>query len=197
MKRFFQSLRVRGPARRRARGFTLAEMLTATSAFTLVMGTVLTLYVFAARVSNGVSQQYLFGTQANVLYTMAGEVKAASSVLVENYNGTNFTAISAGQPQQGNALSLVVTNGSSTMNVYYWLSSTGTLYRAAKTVTNCVLRLSNVTNTVPFAFLTYQGAVASNQTQRQLVNVTLLCADPNVQNFRQAMVLNDSMENRN
>jgi hypothetical protein len=173
------------------------EALTASAVFTLVMGTVLTLYVFAARVSSGVTQQFLFGAQARVLNFMAGEIKAAQQVTVENYNGTNFTAISAGQPQQGNALSLVVTNGSSTMNVYYWLSSTGTFFRAAKNVTNCEMRLSDITNTVPFAMMTYQGAVASNTTQRLLVAVQLLVSDPNTKNFRQAMMLNDSVENRN
>ncbi len=187
------------PARRRRaqQGFTLMEALTASAVFTLVMGTVLSLYVFAARVSSGVSQQFLFGAQARILNFMAGEVKAAQQVTVENYNGTNFTTITYGQPQQGNALALVVTNGSSTMNVYYWLSSTGTFFRAAKSTTNCELRLSNITNTVPFAMMTYQGAVASNTTQRLLVGVTLLVSDPNTKNFRQAMILNDSVENRN
>jgi hypothetical protein len=45
--------------------------------------------------------------------------------------------------------------------------------------------------------MTYQGTVASNQTQRTLIAVQLLVSDPNTKNFRQAMILNDSVENRN
>jgi hypothetical protein len=83
------------------------------------------------------------------------------------------------------------------MNVYYWLSSTGTFFRAAKNVTNCEMKINDITNTVPFAMMTYQGVVASNQTQRTLIAVQLLVSDPNTKNFRQAMILNDSVENRN
>ena len=183
--------------RRRQGGFTLVETAVTTSVFTLIMGSVLYLYIFSARASSGICQQLLYGNQARVTSIMANEIKSAVSIAIQNYDGTNFTTVASGSAQQGNALSLTISNSSSNFQVLYWLTTTGTLYRATVNTTRSRLYLSNITNSLPFSFQDYSGTILSNPNQRTLVDIDLFCLDPNPKNFRQVMYLNASVENRN
>ena len=171
--------------------------MMAGGAFTLIMGSIIFLYVFSARATSGVCQQLLFGNQARVTSFMANEIKSAVSVAVQNFDGTNFTTVASGSAQQGNALSLTISNSSWNYQVLYWLTSTGTLYRATVNTSRSRLYLSNVTNSLPFSFQDYQGNILSNATQRQLVDIDLYFWDPNPKNFRQGMYLTAAVENRN
>lgn len=175
--------------------------MVASAVFALIMGSVIVLYVFSARATSGVSMQLQFGSQARVLNFMANEIKSATQVVVQNYDGTSFSSIAAGNAQQGNALSLTVPYGTTTNQVLYWLNftgtPTGTLYRAVVNSNNSKKVFNNITNAVPFALKSFDGSVASNQTQRTLVSIDLYAYDPNTKNFRQTMQLHSSVEKRN
>ena len=180
-----------------SRGFTLVETMVASGVFSLVTGSILVLYIFSARATNGVSRQLQLNSQARVLNFMADEIKRAQQVAVQNFNGTNFTAISPGQPQQGNALALVLPNGGGTIQVFYWLTSSGELYRATLNSTNSKMWLNNITNTVPFAMKDYMGNVVSNQMQRTLISINIFALDTNTKNYRQQLILRSAVEKRN
>jgi type II secretory pathway component PulJ len=184
-------------ARHLTAGSTLVEMMFATGIFTLVMGSVLILYIFSARATSAVSRQLEINNGARVVNFMAKEIKSAQSVAVQNYDGSSFSGISAGSAQQGNALALTIPSGTNTLQVWYWRNSSGRLYRATLNTGRSKLFLSNVTNTIPFALKTYNGGVISNLTGRILVDINLFVLDSNVKDFRQTLNLRTAAEQRN
>jgi type II secretory pathway component PulJ len=178
-------------------GFALAQALVASAIFTMVMGSIMIFHVFFVRVSSGVSRQLELNSQARVVNIILNEIKQAQSVVIQNYDGSSFSTIPSGSLQQGNALIMTVPNGTNTLQVFYWLNSTGQLYRATVSVARSKLWLNNITNSVPFAMKDYGGGVLSNLSSRTLVDVSLFALDSNVRNFRQTLALRSAAEKRN
>lgn len=183
--------------RRSNAGFKLVEMLFAMGIFTLVMGTVLTLYVFSAKATQAASRQFDINNGVRAVNFMVKEIKSSQSVAVQTYDGSSFSDIPTGTPFQGNALALTVPSGTNTLQVWYWVNSTGKLYRATLNSGNAKVFLSNVTNANPFALTGYTGAVLSTNQGRTLVDIDLYVYDSNVKDFRQTLNLQAAAEKRN
>lgn len=183
--------------RRSNAGFKLVEMLFAMGIFTLVMGTVLTLYVFSAKATQAASRQMDINNGVRAVNFMVKEIKSAQSVAVQTYNGTSFSDIPMGTPFHGNALALTVPSGANTLQVWYWVNSTGQLCRATLNSGNSKVFLSNVTNANPFAVQNYSGGVLSTNGPRTLVGIDLYVLDSNVKDFRQTLNLQAAAEKRN
>jgi type II secretory pathway component PulJ len=184
-------------ARRLDAGFTIVEMMFATGIFTLVMGSVLILYVFSARATSAVNRQFDINNGARVVNLMVKEIKSAQTVAVQSYDGSSFSAIPNGSAQQGNALMLTIPSGTNTLQVWYWRNLSGQIYRASLNTGRSKLFLSNVTNTAPFALKNYGGAVITTITGRTLVDINIFVLDANVKDFRQTLNLRAAAEQRN
>ena len=183
--------------RRSNAGFKLVEMLFAMGIFTLVMGTVLTLYVFSAKATSAVSRQFDINNGVRAVNFMVKEIKSAQSVAVQTYDGSSFSDIPTGTPFQGNALALTVPSGTNTLQIWYWLNSSGQLYRATLNTGRSKVFLNNVTNAAPFSLENYSGGVLSTNQGRTLVDINLFVLDANVKDFRQTLNLRAAAEQRN
>lgn len=187
-----------GRRRRRGEaGFTLAEVMVASAIFTIIMGSIIALNLFSARVTSGIGRLLELSAQSNVLNLMVNDIKSSQQSSVQNYDGTAFTAIPLGQPQQGNALSVSIQNGTNTQQVYYYVNSAGQLYRWDASANITRKYLTDITNTVAFSSQTYSGSVISNQIARTLIDINLLVVDSNPRDFRQTLTLRASAEKRN
>ena len=184
-----------------AAGFTLAEAMVATSVFTLVMGSMLTLYVFSSKSISGTTMQLQLNTQAQVVNLMVNEIKSSRLTRVMAYDGTNFNNIAMGQAQKGNALSLSIPNGSfgttNMLQVYYWVNSNGYLYRSSGGTVNRKLWMTCITNAVVFSLQDYTQRVASNLLGKSYIDINLYCYDNNTQNFLQSLTLMCGAQQRN
>jgi hypothetical protein len=207
MKAFLQ-IRVDCPTQRRrkrrwnqAAAFTLAEAMVSTAAFTLVMGSMLALYIFTSKAISGTTVQLQLNTQAQVINLMVQEIKSSRTTRVMSYNGTNFSAIAMGQAQKGNALSLSVPDGSfgttNTLQVYYWVDSNGYLWRSSGGTVNRKLWMTCVTNQVLFTLQDYSQKVLSNLCGKSYIDINLYCYDNNTRNFLQSLTLLCGAQQRN
>jgi|GEM_PF-1475646 len=185
----------------RTAAFTLAEVMVSTAVFTLVMGSMLTLYVFSSKSISGTTVQLQLNTQAQVVNLMVNEIKSSRLTRVMTYDGTNFTNIAMGQAQKGNALSLSVPNGAfgttNMLPVYYWVNSNGYLYRSSGPTVNRKLWMTCITNTVVFSLQDYKQKIASNLLGKSYIDINLYCFDSNTRNFLQSLTLLCGAQQRN
>jgi type II secretory pathway component PulJ len=185
----------------RAVGFTLAETMVTTAVFTLVMGSMLSLYVFSSKAISGTTVQLQLNTQAQVVNLMVNEIKSSRLTRVMTYNGTNMSSIAMGQAQKGNALSLSVPDGAfgttNMLPVYYWIESNGYLYRASGGIMKRKLWMTCITNTFVFSLQDYKGNIASNLLGKSYIDINLYCYDNNTRNFLQSLNLLCGAQQRN
>jgi prepilin-type N-terminal cleavage/methylation domain-containing protein len=180
-------------------GFTLTEMMVATSVFTMIMGAVLAMNIFAARSTSGVARMLELGAKSNVLNLLCNDVKNARSAAVQNYSSSIFSSIAYGSAQQGNALKVVVPSGTNTATIYYYVDDSGDMWRWDTTSTNNTAKryLTDLTNTVVFSSEDYSGAIVSNTIARTLIDINVFILDENPRDFRQILNLRASAEIRN
>ncbi len=187
------------PARcRENQGYTLVEVIFASAIFTLIMGSIISLNLFAARASQGLSRQLEMSSNTRVLNRLLMEIKSAQSVSIRNYDGSRFLIIPPGTPQRGNALILTLYDTSnSPRQVVYWLSNNN-LYRATVNASDERLWLGNVTNSQPFSAQDYLGNTLSNLIDRVVINVDMgMIVDANTKDFRQTVFIRTAGTKRN
>jgi len=179
------------------RGFTLPEMMVATAVFAMIMGSIIALNLFSARSTSGVSRMLEIGAKANVLNVLCNDIRGAQSAGVRSYNGSTFSTIALGSAQQGNALQLLVSSGTNTHTIYYYVDTGSNFWRWNSTANTSTRYLTDVTNTVVFTSEDFSGAIISNSIARTLIEVNLCVLDSNSRNFHQGLVLRASAEVRN
>ena len=174
------------------RAFTLTEMMISLAVFTLTAYAMLTLNIFSLRSTSGVSRQLELASESRILNFMVRDVMAAQLVTIQTYSGGTFTNIPAGQPIQGNAMT--ITNAG--QQVQYWVDSSGNLYRSI-VGTGQNLWITSVTGSITFAVTDYTGTVLTIMPGRVLVDINFTAVDTNLQNFRQAIMIHTAVEMRN
>ncbi len=178
--------------------YTLLEVMITSFIFTLIMGSVIALNVFAARSSQGLSRQLEMNSNARVLNRLLMEIRSAQTVSIRNYNGSTFGVIPPGTQQRGNALLLTLYDTTnSTRQIAYWLSNSN-LFRATINGTDGRLWLSNITNSYPFSAQDYRGSTLSNLIDRVVVDISVgLIVDSNVKDYRQTLLVRTGGTKRN
>ena len=181
--------------------FTLPEALMSTAVLTLVMGSMLSLYIFASKSISGTTVQLQLNTQAQVVNLMVNEIKSSRATRVMKYDGTNFTTIAMNEAQHGNALSLSVPNGAfgttNILAIYYWVDSNGFLWRSSGNTVNRKLWMTCITNRTIFTLQDYSQRVLSNLCGKSYIDINLYCYDNNTRNFLQSLTMLCGAQQRN
>jgi hypothetical protein len=164
----------------------------------LLMGVLLSLYVFTMKSLSGVSEQLQLDREAGTVDFIARDIKAAQLVAVGSYDGTSFVPIPMGDYLRGKALSVLVADSvSPPVQVYYWIDTRGRLLRETPALNQSKQLVRNVTNDAVFAITDSTGNVLSNFIDRLSVRIELSTRDENVQNFRQTMNIHTTVTKRN
>jgi type II secretory pathway component PulJ len=178
--------------------YTLVEVMVTSSIFTLIMGSVIALNVFAARSSQGLNRQLEMNSNARVLNRLLTEIRSAQSVSIRNYTGASFLVIPPGTAQRGNALLLTLyDNTNTTRQIAYWLSNSN-LFRTTVNGSDFRLWLTNITNSYPFSAQDHRGSTLSNLIDRVVVDISVgLIVDSNIKDYRQTLLIRTGGTKRN
>lgn len=184
--------------RRDVAGFTLTEVLFASGLMGLLMGVVLSLYIFTIKSVSGVSQRLEFNREAVTTDYIVRDIKAAQQITVGEYDGINFAPVATGAMFRGGALSLVSQVGSAPpVQSYYWVDASRNLVRTTVSPAGSKRLLQNVTNTVVFTITDANGRALSNLVDRLLVKIDINMVDPNKQDFSQSLNIHTTATKRN
>ena len=171
-----------GPCRSRRpipdNGFTLPEVLIATTVFMLMVAGILAANLFGLRMVQVIDTKLNITTWSRqTVGQIATEVHACNSVVVGNINSTNgdFEGRLNGETQEGTALLIYPTTATTTFTIYFVNLPDETFRRTEATAssTNTLILADSVTNTLVFAAQDFSGNVLTNSGNNRVIHLTL------------------------
>jgi prepilin-type N-terminal cleavage/methylation domain-containing protein len=185
------------PSEKPAHGFTLVEMMVALSVFTLVILATVATQIYTARVYTLAATKLSATTSARMaLNDIRDKIRQGQTVNVGNYiwtgndpAATNFTPISDGNYQQGNAIIIYPSSANTnTFTLMFLQPGSGTNfalgtpastnYLVMEIYTNGILQQSNdladfITNQIVFTAQDYENNVLTNNVNNRVFQVQL------------------------
>jgi prepilin-type N-terminal cleavage/methylation domain-containing protein len=158
----------------RRAGFTLAEMMVATTVFAFVVIGFVYVQMFGMRQDELVNSKVGASELARLSFNdMANDIRAAKIWQIGNGNLAAFTAIPLGTNQQGNAIKVSLTTDTNQYYMYYFNTNTRTLYRghSGSAATTCVAQY--LTNTMYFQAQDYRGNPQTTLTHKGVIDVLM------------------------
>jgi prepilin-type N-terminal cleavage/methylation domain-containing protein len=160
------------------RGFTLPEILIATTVFLLMIGGIIAANMFGLRMFQVTETKLNVATWSReTTDKISSEVHACDTVLVGNVNSTNgdFEELLDGEAQQGNGLLIYPTTNTDNFTIYFVNSPDETFRQtvAAPGGTNTVILADSVTNAMVFSVQDYSGNVLTNNQNNRVIHFTL------------------------
>ncbi len=176
-------------ALRRQQGMTLVEAMIAAALMVMVIGGLMSANFLGMRQDQLTeSMAGANDTSRNAVNTMLSDIRLAKGYYIGTYDGTNFTACSAGTAQQGVALMLYPVVNSTNQAVdtsqyilYYFdlsdaANSDGHLlrtYNVSGSPVSTAMVASNLINSLYFTSENYYGLTQSNRTYKGVIHTTL------------------------
>ncbi|MGA3283854.1 MAG: prepilin-type N-terminal cleavage/methylation domain-containing protein [Verrucomicrobiota bacterium] len=159
------------------KGFTLPEILIATTVFLLMVGGIIAANLFGLRMFQ-ITETKLNAIRwsRETVGKITAEVRACDSVQVGNVTTNNvFEGLLDGETQQGNSLLIYPTTDTNNFIVYSVNSSDETFSQTVATPsgTNTVILADSVTNTIAFTAQNFSGNVLTNIENNRLIHLTL------------------------
>lgn len=165
--------------RERRRGFTVAELMIASSILVLVFGAVVAVNLWGLAMTQRSEIWLLTGDDTRQsMGLLHQDVRTAYSIYVGTGNLTGFTNVGTTNIQAGNAMLIYASTNTNSWTLYYYDSPSSTLYRTnwdGTSVGDFRMVLANpVTNDNSiFTMQDYLGNVLSNATPYPVIAVYL------------------------
>jgi len=161
-------------ARRAERGFTLPEMLIASTIFLLLVGGVVSANLFGLRIFQ-MTESKLDATQwsRQIQERVTDEIHVCTSAQVGTVSNGVFAAFLDGETQQGNGLLINTSTNTNSFVIYFLNAPDNTLRRTTNVTNSTVILASYVTNTVPFSAQDFSGNILTNTSNGQVIHMTL------------------------
>lgn len=158
-----------------AAAFTLVEMMMVAAVFTVMIGGIVSVQIFAMRVYTLAATKLTATTDAReTLNFMREQIRSSKVVVVGTFNNGAFVQAPNGTAQKGNALALANVNlNSSNYLVYYLDTSTETnmLYSVTNGVSTVMARF--MTNYYCFYAEDYNNNILSNYVNNPVIHVVM------------------------
>ena len=178
------SIRSARQGHRGVAAFTMVEMMVTVLIFSFVVVAVISLQLYAMRVSTiGATMLSATTSGRQTMNDIRDHIRSAKIIQVGTYNGTNstgFVPAPQGALQQGNALEIQYTNSAGTNFLVYFQDQTTTnLYSFSNSVATAYANTALVpvahfvTNYYCFFEENYQGTVQTNYVNNPVVHVML------------------------
>jgi prepilin-type N-terminal cleavage/methylation domain-containing protein len=182
------------------RGFTLVEMIVATTVFTIVVLATVAMQIYAMRVYELAATKMIATANARVtMNDIRDSVRQSRVVYVGNYSiqpnsSPVFSAVTNGSAQEGNALMIYPTTATNAFTVVYLQAADGTTTNLSTmdsngniintnslillVYTNSAMTVSNIiasyiTNEIVFDAENFEGTILTNNENNSLVHLTL------------------------
>ncbi|HWW02085.1 MAG TPA: hypothetical protein VNZ64_20460 [Candidatus Acidoferrum sp.] len=155
-------------------GFTLAELMTASAIFSLVVIAVVYSHLLGLRMFNITATKLSASANARAaLNELRDEIRSAKMLQVGNGNNFGFTNIVGNALRQGNALQIYPTTATNTYARYYMDTQAQELKRVVAGSTTAVVISQFITNQVAFAAEDYAGNVLTTDQNNRVIRMSL------------------------
>jgi hypothetical protein len=155
-------------------GFTLAEIMTATGLFSLVVIALVYSQLFGMRTFNITSTRVAASDNARkVLNRVRDEVRSGKLLYVGSGSSTGFTHIALNSPHQGNALQIHPTTDTNVFIRYYLDTATQTLRRTANGTGRVEVLAPFLTNQIAFIAEDFAGHTLTNDQNNRVIKLVL------------------------
>jgi hypothetical protein len=167
-----RSASLRSPTSRS--GFTLAEIMTATGLFSLVVIGLVYSQLFGMRTFNITSTRVSASDNARkVLNRVRDDVRSGKLLYVGSGSSTGFTHIALNSPHQGNALQIHPTKDTNVFIRYYLDTATQTLRRTASGTGRVEVLAPFLTNQIAFIAEDFAGRALTNDQNNRVIKLVL------------------------
>jgi len=155
-------------------GFTLTEILVASTIFVLLVGGLLGTNLFGLRMFQ-LMQTKLQATQwsRETVMQLRYEIHVCYNAQVGVVSNGVFAAFLDGDTQQGNGLLLNTTTNTNSFILYFVNTADQTFRRTTDQPGSAVILASSVTNTLPFSAEDFSGNVLTNTSNSQVIHLAL------------------------
>ena len=159
---------------RRAPAHTLVELMVAMSIFGLVAAGAIAAHIFGLR-QNQLVESKLGASDLSrrVFGKITSEIRAAQMLRIGNGALTDFTAVTNGALQQGNALQFSLTANTNVFIRYYFETNNARLCRMASGVSGCKVIANYLTNSMFFRAEDYRGSNVTDLAYKYVVQVAM------------------------
>lgn len=179
MKHLASILAGRGPSRVNQTAFTLAEMMTASAVFLLVVTGMIYSHLFGLKMYN-ISQAKLSAAYnaRETLNRVRADVRSAKLLYVGNINNPSassptFTHVTNLSAHIGNALEIHPTTATNAYIWYYWDSTTNCIIRRTNNSTYKEITAKYITNSMVFQAEDCHGNVLTNDSNNHVIRMLL------------------------
>ncbi len=150
--------------------FTISELLTALAIFLVVVLGLVTLQILGLKMNAlALSKMESTSSSLKILNRVRNQVLEASSVAVGNGSGQSFVATGT----NGNALQVYPGTNTSNYFRYYVSTNDNTLYELNSTNSELTAIAPNITNTLVFQTVDFQGNTSSSVQEHYAIKMTL------------------------
>ena len=150
--------------RRKARGFSLPEVMVSLAIFLLMIGGTVAAHVFGMKMVDTSTAKLEASAEARRnVSLLLGEVRAAQNVLVGDGDVNAFTNAAIDKPQQGTALQIYPSNDTNIFVRYFLDGKTKSLRRVGNDSDNSTLVASAVANSTVFSAEDCRGNLLTNR----------------------------------
>jgi hypothetical protein len=155
-------------------GFTLTEILVASTIFILLVGGIIAANLFGLRMFQ-MTQTKLQVTQwsRETIMRLRDEIHVCNNAQVGTVSNGVFLAFLDGETQQGNGLLINTTTNTNSFIIYFVNTTDQTFRRTTDQPGSAVILASSVTNTLPFSAEDFSGNVLTNNSNSQVIHLAL------------------------
>jgi hypothetical protein len=155
-------------------GFTLTEILIASTLFVLVVGGIIASNLFGLQIFEMMQTKLqVMQWSRETIMQLRDEIHVCNSVAVGTVSNGNFTGYLDGETQQGNGLQIYPTTNTNSYILYFVNAADQTFRRTTDQPGSAVILADSVTNTLPFSAQDFLGNVLTNNSNSQVIHVVL------------------------
>lgn len=156
-------------------GFTIPEYVVTIALVTVVLGGMMTCYVFGGHIYAFASTK--LDCSEDMRYVMADfvhDVRTAADIDVGEGNATTFKPAAENTPREGNALQVYPSSSTNVYFRYYLDPSSRTLHVLDSTTKKIFELAAAITNSKPFTIENAWGQVITNEQATEVVGIKLM-----------------------
>jgi Tfp pilus assembly protein PilW len=159
---------------RRARAFTLIEMLITMVTVVVASGAALGAYLYAIRMTQFVNPKLGSSDEARrAVSLLTDEIRAARNVKIGSGSLSSFAEVAAFSPQEGSALQLYPTVDTNYFVRYFWDSADKKLKRTTNGTSTTLVIANSVSNNIVFRAEDHKGVLMSNNFNNRVIAMEL------------------------
>ena len=160
---------VRSPA-----GFSLVELMITMVSTVLVVGGVISAYMYGLRMTQFTKPKLEAADEARkAISLITDEIRSARNIKIGSGTISTFTEVAAFAPQVGSAIQLYPTTNTTTYIRYFWDSSEKKLKRTADGLSATYVIANSVSNEMVFRSEDHLGNLLSNNFNNRVISMTL------------------------